>query len=145
MGARLRWASLTSLTICANMVSLPTRSARMTSDPVRFTVAPTSRLPGALSTGIDSPVIMDSSTELDPSSTIPSTGTLSPGRTRNLSPGLTCSSGMSSSVPSSCSTRAVFGLKSNRARMAPLVRLRARNSSTCPSRTSVVMAAAASK
>ena len=41
-----------------------------------------------LHTGIGSPVIMDSSTLLDPSVTVPSTGTFSPGRTRRRSPGL---------------------------------------------------------
>ena len=42
-------------------------------------------------------VIIDSSTALLPSSTTPSTGTFSPGRTRSRSPGTTCSSGTSSS------------------------------------------------
>ena len=37
---------------------------------------------GSFSTGIDSPVIIDSSMELRPSRTTPSTGTFSPGRTR---------------------------------------------------------------
>ena len=38
-----------------------------------FTVAPITPLPGSFRTGIDSPVIMDSSTELVPSRTTPST------------------------------------------------------------------------
>src|SRR5436190_1654266 len=83
----------------ASMVSLPTRSARITSDPFPFAVAPITREPAAFSTGIDSPVIMDSSTALDPPSTTPSTGTFSPGRTRSLSPAFTCSSRISRSDP----------------------------------------------
>ena len=58
--------------------------------------------------GIGSPDIIDSSTLDLPSNTTPSTGTFSPGRTRSLSFFLTCSSGMSSSVPSSLILRAVF-------------------------------------
>ena len=68
MGARLRCASLTIFTICASMVSLPTRSARISSQPVPFTVAPITLSPECFSTGIDSPVTIDSSTELRPSS-----------------------------------------------------------------------------
>ena len=70
-------------------------------------------------TGIDSPVIIDSSTELPPSSTTPSTGTFSPGRTRSRSPGLTWSSGhrLPLARHSSARRRAVFGLRSSKARM----------------------------
>jgi hypothetical protein len=52
------------------------------------------------STGIGSPVTIDSSTALRPSSTTPSTGTFSPGRTRSRSPACTASSGTSLLVPS---------------------------------------------
>src|SRR2546425_665164 len=38
IGARLRWASLTSFTICASMVSLPTRSVSITKLPLVFRV-----------------------------------------------------------------------------------------------------------
>ena len=71
------------------MVSLPTRSARISSQPVPFTVAPITLSPECFSIGIDSPVTIDSSTELSPSSTVPSTGIFSPGRTRSLSPTFT--------------------------------------------------------
>jgi len=130
MGARLRCASLTIRTICASSVSEPTRSARITKLPVPLTVAPTSRSPGCFSTGKDSPVIMDSSTELLPSRSTPSTGTFSPGRTRRRAPRVTLSSGTSVSTPSSPSNRAVGGASSSRARSAPPVRSRARNSRT---------------
>ena len=69
MGARLRWASETMRTICASRVSEPTRSARITNEPVPLTVAPVRRAPAFFSTGIGSPEIMDSSTELVPSTT----------------------------------------------------------------------------
>ena len=56
----------------------------------------------AFSTGIGSPLIIDSSTELRPSITTPSTGTFSPGRTRRRSPGCTRSSGTSDSLAVGC-------------------------------------------
>ena len=86
IGARLRCASATMATIRASMVSEPILSARMTSEPVPFTVPPISRSPDCFATGMDSPVTIDSSTALPPSSTVPSTGTPSPGRTRSRSP-----------------------------------------------------------
>src|SRR5258706_4660428 len=62
MGARLLCASATIWTTCANNVSDPTRSARIANEPVALTVAPITRSPAYFSTGIGSPVIMDSST-----------------------------------------------------------------------------------
>jgi hypothetical protein len=50
-----------------------------------LTVPPITRSPGNFSTGIASPVTIDSSTLERPSSTTASTGTFSPGRTRSLS------------------------------------------------------------
>ena len=145
IGARERCASATICTIRASTVSLPTRSARMTKLPVVLTVAPVTLSPVDFSTGSGSPLIIDSSTLLCPSITTPSTGTFSPGRTRSRSPGLTTSSGMSASDPSSRTSRACFGARSSSARIAPPVCDRARNSSTCPRRTSAVMTDAASK
>ena len=58
-----------------SIVSAPTLSARITKLPVPLTVPPITRAPGAFSTGMDSPVTMDSSIALVPSSTLPSTGT----------------------------------------------------------------------
>ena len=108
-------------TIWARSVSAPTRSARMTNPPVPFTVPPVTWSPGTFSTGIGSPVTIDSSMALVPSSTTPSTGTFSPGRTRRRSPGCTWSRGTSSSLPSSRRRRAVFGARPSRALMALLV------------------------
>ena len=62
-----------------------------------------------------SPVRADSSTALSPSSTTPSTGMLSPGRTKNTSPRRTCATGIVCSAPSR-TTQAVLGVS----RMSPL-------------------------
>ena len=145
IGARERCASATMRTICESIVSWPTRSAFMSKLPVPFTVAPVTFSPWTFSTGTGSPLIIDSSTEDRPSVTTPSTGTFSPGRTRKRSPGWTSSRATSSSEPSSRTIRAVFGASPRSARIARPVAERARNSSTCPSSTSVVMIAAASK
>ena len=67
MGARLRWASLTRRTIWASSVSVPTRSARITNEPLPLTRAAGDRLPTRFSTGMGSPVSIDSSTALAPS------------------------------------------------------------------------------
>ena len=104
----------------------------MTKAPAPLTVPPVTRSPAPFSTGTGSPVTIDSSTALRPSRTAPSTGTRSPGRTRRRSPTPTRSSGTSSSRPSSRRTRAVAGASPSSARMAPLVRLRARSSRTWP-------------
>ena len=102
--------------------------------------------PAVLVTGIDSPVTSDSSSEERPSSTVPSTGTFSPGRTRSRSP--TCDQvegdlllgavGVRCGARSSGSGRAGPGWH-------PEVCSRARSSRTWPSRTRTVMTAAASK
>ena len=118
IGARLRCASATVRTICASKVSAPTRSARITSAPSPLRVAPVTRSPDDFATGNGSPVSMDSSTWLAPSSTTPSVGTFSPGRTRSRSPTRTRSSGTSCSLPSASMRRAVFGASPSSARIA---------------------------
>ena len=67
IGARLRCASATICTMRASIVSAPILSARITRLPVPLMVPPISLAPGAFSTGIDSPVTIDSSTALLPS------------------------------------------------------------------------------
>ena len=110
MGAFDPCASSTSRTICARAVSRPTRVARKVNDPLLFSVAPMTAAPGPFSTGRLSPVSIDSSTDDCPSTTTPSTGTLSPGRTRSRSPASTCSMGRSISSPPRM-TRAVRGAR----------------------------------
>ena len=62
MGARDRWALATSCTIWLSTVSAPTLSATITRLPEAFWVAPMTRSPTLLLTGIGSPVSIDSST-----------------------------------------------------------------------------------
>ena len=94
--------------ICASDVSRPTLTARHFIYPDLFIAAALTISPFALSTGTDSPVSADSSTALAPSITTPSTGILSPGYTRNISPTATSSAFTSIFFPSR-TTRAVFG------------------------------------
>ena len=69
-------ASWTSLTICASAVSAPTAVARARRVPFLLMVAPMSWSPAVFLTGRLSPVTVDSSTWLSPSSTTASTGHL---------------------------------------------------------------------
>ena len=145
IGARERPASATSWTMRASSVSAPTRSARIRNAPVWLTVPPVTRLPTDFSAGIGSPEIIDSSTLERPSVTTPSTGIFAPGFTRRTSPTTTASSATADSVPSGPTRSAVSGTRFSRSSMAPDVRARARSSSTCPSRASATITAAASK
>ncbi len=104
----------------------------MTRLPFAFWVPPIRRSPGPLLTGSDSPVRSDSSTLEWPSSTSPSTGTLSPGRTRSRSPACTASSGISSSLSSARRRRAVGGARRSKALIAAEVEERARSSRIWP-------------
>ena len=74
-------ASSTSLTICARAESCPTCVASMMSVPFWFMDPPITAELTVLFTGIDSPVISDSSTIESPSITRLSTGIFSPGTT----------------------------------------------------------------
>jgi hypothetical protein len=106
------------------------------------------RSPARLSTGADSPVSIDSSTEDEPSTTVPSTGTFSPGRTRTRSPTATWSMGTSTStVPSGPSrrTRAVVGARPTSVLMEAAVRFLALSSSQRPIRTRATTMSAVSK
>ena len=87
-------ASSTSFAICERTVSCPTFVARIFSSPVSLIVAPITSLPAVLSRGRLSPVIMDSSAAELPSTTTPSTGIRSPGRTTRTSSTWTCSTGI---------------------------------------------------
>jgi len=117
MGTFEPCASSTSRITWERNVSLPTRVARIVRRPSWFTVAPMTSCPGLFSTGMDSPVAMDSSTALSPSITTPSVGIFSPGRTTIMSPTWTASIGTSTSAPSR-RTRAVFAPSSTSLRIA---------------------------
>ena len=103
-------------------------------------VAPMTRSPGCFSTGIGSPVTIDSSTALEPSSTTPSTGTFSPGRTRSVAD-LHLLERHVLLVAVLRMRRAVWR-QPEQLLDGALVWLRARSSSTWPSRISVTMTAA---
>ena len=100
--------------------------------------------PGATSTGTDSPVSMDWSRADSPSSTTPSAGAFSPGRSTTRSPTSTSVAGTRTSS-SSRRSRASFAPSSSRARIAALELRRARASRYRPTRTRVVITAATSK
>ncbi len=116
-GAFEAWASSTRRTIWERAVSAPTRVARTRIRPCWFTVAPNTSSPGPLSTGMDSPVSMDSSREERPSVMTPSVGIFSPGRTTITSPGMSRSTGIVRSPPSR-TTRASLAPSRSRLAMA---------------------------
>ncbi len=143
MGALEPCASSTSRMIWARTVSFPTLVASNRNMPVLFSVAPITGSPGRFSTGMLSPVSMDSSTAEAPSRTTPSTGIFSPGRTTTRSPIRTSSTGMSASAPSR-TTRAVFAWRPISRFIASDVRPLATDSRSRPSRISVMITAAVS-
>ena len=106
-------------------------------------VAPVTSSPTVLATGMGSPVIIDSSTDESPSTTMPSTGSRSPGRAAMMSPTTTLSMGMFRSSPSR-TTHAVFGCRPMSERMASPVPLRAFASSSWPTSISVITTPTAS-
>ncbi len=137
-------ASSMSRTIFARIVSLPTRVASNSKLPTVFTVPPTTISPIFFSTGILSPVIMDSSTDEDPLMIFPSTAIFSPGRTMTTSPCTTESTAISKVFPSR-TTRAVFAASPMSFRIASDVFPFVRASSHFPNRTKVTRNAAVSK
>ena len=100
IGALSPWASSTMRTICESTVSLPTLVASTISLPLILMVAPVTSAPEVFSTGRDSPVTKASSTAEEPSTTMPSTGIFSPGRTTTRSPTLIWLAGTSTSLSS---------------------------------------------
>ena len=100
MGALVAAASLTIWMIWERVVSSPTRVARQVRKPDWFRVAAETGSPAPLSTGMLSPVRADSFTALVPSTTTPSTGMVSPGRTTKRASFSTWSMGTVTSFPS---------------------------------------------
>ena len=144
MGAFVAAASLTMRMICESVVSSPTREARQRRKPDWFSVAAETASPAALSTGMLSPVSAASFTALLPSSTTPSTGMVSPGRTTKMSPVRTCPMGTTVSLPER-TTVAVFGASFIRLLRASVVLPFERASSILPTVMSVRIMAADSK
>ena len=111
----------------ARAVSAPTASARKVKLPQALTVPAKTLPPTSFSTGMLSPVSIDSSTLDAPSTISPSTGMRSPGRTTMRSPGRTSLTG-TSRPPSSPASLAVSGRRLRSFRSAAEVPPRARAS-----------------
>ena len=144
IGAFVAAASETMRMIWLSVVSSPTRVASQRRKPEQLTVAADTPSPGALSTGTLSPVRAASLTALAPSSTMPSTGMLCPGRTTKISPFLTCAAGIFTSLPSRM-TVAVSGARAMRLLSASVVLPLDLASSSLPTVMSVRIMAADSK
>ena len=144
MGALVAAASETIWMIWLRVVSSPTRVAWHLIKPLWLSVAAETLSPSALSTGMLSPVSALSLTALWPSSTMPSTGMFSPGRTTKMSPFCTSSMPTVTSWPSR-STVAVLGASFMRLLSASVVLPLLRASSILPTVMSVRIIAAASK
>ena len=111
--------------------------------PEPLIVAPKTWSPGFFCTGRLSPVSMDSSTDPEPSLTIPSTGKRSPGRTITTSPTITSST--DTVISPFLMSLALSGFISMSDLIEPAARLRAFDSSNLPSRTRPMIAQEASK
>ncbi len=103
----------------ASAVSSPTASMRTRMAESVATVPATTRSPGPLATGRDSPVIMDSSTSASPSTIAPSAGTREPERTRTRSPTVSSATGTGVARPSAPMRSASSGSMAARAASAP--------------------------
>ena len=121
-----------------------TRVAVKRSRPGPLIVPPISSEPFCLPTGRDSPVISASSTDELPSSTTPSAGTFSPGRTSTRSPLSTASAGTVISLPSRI-TVAVAGCRSSNRRTAAEERCLMISSMYLPIKTKAITTADTSK
>ena len=119
------WARSSRRRMEASTVSSPTRSMRTTRGLSVLRAPPMTRAPGATGRGMRSPVSSDSSTALSPSSTTPSAGTVSPGRTRTRSPGASSATATVSSAPPGPRRVAVAGSRRASASMARPARWRA--------------------
>ena len=112
-------ASSISFAIRDIVESSPTRSTRISTEPNMFVVPADTSDPAEISTGVDSPVMMDLSTELSPVMTVPSAGILSPGSTLMISPSFRASADTVLTPPSSTSLE-LSGLILRRRRMLEL-------------------------
>ena len=131
-------------TICASSVSLPTRSRPHDEAAGAVHRAAGHRAAGRL---LDRDRLAGHHRLVDAAAALEHDAVhrhLSPGRTRRRSPTCTCASGTPLRAVGVDAARR-RGARPSSARIAALVRLRARSSSTWPSSTSVTMTAAASK
>ncbi|CAB4537286.1 unannotated protein [freshwater metagenome] len=134
MGVLLPCAETTIAVMRASSVSLPTRVARTIILPLLFIADPMTREPGATSTGVDSPVIIELFTELWPEITIPSVAIRAPGFTMNSSPMLSSVTGMRVSMPARITVTS-FSPSANKVESALLALFFARDSRYLPRMT----------
>jgi len=120
MGGLLICAVLTMRMIRAKVVSSPSRVTRRTKAPDRFMVPPVTMSPICRATASGSPVSIDSSMVVRPSTISPSIGTFSPGLTRTRSLMRNSETGIST-WPAARSTQAVRARRPTRAPIASLV------------------------
>ena len=99
---------------------------------LRLMVPASTLLPGAMRWGTDSPVRGDVSTCDSPSSTAPSSGIFSPGRTSMWLPGPSTSGSTSRVVPSASISWAILGRAASRALMERRERPAARSCTNSP-------------
>ena len=131
--------------MCASTVSLPVADTRIVTRPSPLMLPPVSLSLADFSTGSGSPESIDSSTWVLPSSSAPSAGKRSPGRTTSVSPTMSSATGTSDSSPARFNTWATSGRNACRARIAAVVCRLARASNHLPSSTSVTTTAEPSK
>ena len=120
---------------------MPTLTASTVIEPLPLMVAPITSSPTPTGTGAGSPVIMEASTLLAPSTTTPSTGIFPPGRTMSLMP---TSMASTATVEPSSSSAVLAPRPASALMSSPDLRL-ARASNQRPRRISVTMTAAVSK
>ena len=143
-GAREPCADSTKRMIPASNVWLPTPVARQRKSPSPLIVAANTLSPVDFVTGKLSPVNIASTNAELPARITPSTGTASPPRTTNTSPGIKLATGTLRSSPS-LSIWAVCGCSPISVSIASVVLALARVSNILPSNTSVMTVADASK
>ena len=119
----LACASLTSSITLERNESLPIFLTSTVTEPSPFMAPPITFAPTAFETGFDSPVSMDSFTDVCPSVIIPSAGYFSPGFTKILSPAISSSTEISSILPSGiilCASDGISFTSSSNALDAPI-------------------------
>ncbi len=137
-------AASTIAAMRASVVSAPMAETRKAKAPAPFTAPPVTLAPSPFSTGTGSPVSIDSSMKLPPSTISPSAGMRSPGRTSTMSPRRRAESGISRAFAPR-RTRAVSGRRAKSRRIASEARPFARASIQRPARMRVTISAAGSK
>ena len=117
------WASFTSCITPERKESFPMFFTSTVTEPSPFIEPPITFTPAVFKTGFDSPVSIDSLTDVSPSIIIPSAGNFSPGFTRILSPVIKSSTAMSSVLPLDsilCASEGISFASSSRALDAPI-------------------------